>query len=203
MKKIKKYSIIIIFTIVAINSLLYIKYFNNNSNKEQPMGLELNSIIGELKEDDSISQEFLCKYDNFEGIKIFFSTYNRKNKGTLYLYLKDDSGNVIRNVELNLSELKDNSYEVIDIDKINRTKGKSYELQIKGGKGLQEGNSVTLWNSNHKDKSYSINNKVNNGSIVFTLLFNNKPDFKEIILINAFFIFINILLYNIASFLRK
>jgi hypothetical protein len=124
--------------------------------------LKHNIPVGEIHGNIQTGQTFLAEYNGLTGIDVLMATYNRKNTGECIFHLKDDinSNEDLFSQEIDISQIKDNTYFNFDFPKIRDSKGKKIYFYIDAPYS-QPGNAITIW-SNSKD-TYKEGEKIVNG----------------------------------------
>lgn len=192
-----------LLSIILINIVIYLNFFYKNENTTLALGSNLSENVGEILEGNQIEQYFDINQDcDFNGISIMFSTFNRSNDGQTQIQIRDGQ-NVLDEIVLNNKDIVDNNkmqiYFKKDIDE------KSKQLNVKITSNSTVGNSITVWKDTNKKNSGSlyINGKNTQGQIVMDLLIKRKINTFSFIIINIFFIIINLCMGKFISFLKK
>jgi hypothetical protein len=145
--------VVIVLLVYSTSFLRKITVFNH---------LKHNIPVGEIHGDIQIGQTFLADYDGLSGIDVLMATYNRKNTGECIFHLKDDINRTedLFSREIDISQIKDNTYFNFKFPKIRHSKGKKIYFYIEAPYS-QPGNAITIW-SNSKD-TYKEGEKIVNG----------------------------------------
>lgn len=199
----------LVLTILVVNSYYFIKYnyyvgTTKNNYKEFNLGSNLNNNFGEITSKVKINQFFVGNEDNLNRIDIFVSTFNRKNTGITSIKLIDaDTNKVIRDLSIQNSSLKDNSFKTIEFSPVANSKKKVFNLEIKSN--VEKGNAVTVWKDNNVSKNTMllINDKKNDGTIVLKLGYQDRIIIKNVIISNIFFLIVNYFVWKLISFLKN
>lgn len=176
-KDIKNYNKINFLSLIILIILLVIYVFrivpiSKNCSYYHILNEEATTNIGEITDGIKIKQTFKVD-DGINRIAIKFSTYNRKNKGSLEVtLLNKTSKEKIQFWQENISKIKDNDYHEFILDNpIRDTKGMEFELEIKS-KGCKEGNAITIYSSRmdqYEDGKLFINDKEEMKDITFRI----------------------------------
>ena len=102
-----------------------------------PVTIESNPIsvvaVDYLKKDMIIEKEFIVKYNDLNELKLKFATYQKTdNKGLLNIVIiEKESNNKILDKDINIQEIKDNEYYVLNLPHYKIMKNKIYKIRIK------------------------------------------------------------------------
>lgn len=151
---------------IALSALAFIIDDTRNVQSES---LPSSGILGEMTEENSYSQRFVCTEDGLSRIRLLTATYARANEGTLDISLGNESGELIQSWEVNASSLPDNSYADLALDnKITDSNGKVFFLKITSDS--PEGAAPTMYTTNYGGSAgLSINGEEQNFSLCFML----------------------------------
>jgi uncharacterized membrane protein len=161
--------------------------------------------VGELTEDTTLEQTFVCPYDNLERVSIFLATYNRHNSGQIKFTLLDSGEEkIIYSEVVNTKWVNDNAYQELKFTPIHDSKGKKFAI-ILNSIDSKPGKSITAWMTKNKSefaKSLSINHNNLEGSLLLKLAFYSSCSFFLVFLglltltfISLFVRFDNLVLY--------
>lgn len=126
------------------------------------------SIVGELTNDNTVTEKIISPYKNLKSISIQFANFsNRKNSGTVEISLYKDN-KLIDNVLYDASSINDGEYLILPIHS-NIDIGDELILKIFSSDG-ESGSSVTCFTSNN-----SLLDKLGN-----KLFINNIPSDKHL-----------------------
>lgn len=134
--------IALLFFIAAEKKIKYTDY-----NKTP---LLTNDVIGEIVDNDIITQDFSYDGDYLQTIILKGATYSRKNTGQLFLELWNGE-ELVTKKQFDVSKLKDNSNLVIDIKHVSISN--AYKLVL-FSKDCTYGNAVTFYTEEMEDSSY-------------------------------------------------
>ena len=99
---------------------------------------------GKITNETSISQGFVCPYDQVTAVTLRVSTFqNPFDQGQAVLTLADESGREIARQETPLSELKDKGPLTFHFELLENAMGKAYTLTA-AGKELPQGQAYSL-----------------------------------------------------------
>lgn len=88
-------------------------------------------IVDGILEDTELSQSFEADEDNLRGVSLYISTF-QKQITTPYMFVlkKENDLSVIREVQLDVSKISDNSYYDIMFEPIENSKGQKYSISL-------------------------------------------------------------------------
>ncbi|CAH0122352.1 hypothetical protein PAE9249_04902 [Paenibacillus sp. CECT 9249] len=200
-------AIIILVTVILVNSIIFFKANTDKNNEYEvaKMGTELSENIGEITPDVLIEQSFISDQNDLSQLNLFFSTFNRLNNGETIIQLLDgETKEIIRKININNEEITDNDFFNIKFDPITNSKNRKLILNIKSY-NTDSLNAVTIWIDRTKSKNsgLKVNGLHEEGSIVFDLIYENKINLQDILWTNVFFVFLNILISRLFIFLKR
>ncbi len=146
-------------------------------------------IAGGITEGMQVAQSFVATKDNLRGFSLRFATYIRINYCTMKIELLDSDNNVVFSDLFYGEDLTDNTLCDFMFDKIENSKGHTYNIVITGI-DVPLSNEITMYlspNDVYANGTFSINGEVCEGDTPF------KIYYEEISLI-VFNIISNILL---------
>lgn len=107
--------------------------------------------LGEITQNESLRQSFLCEFDTLEALTVTVGTMARANTDTILAEILDDKENVIYTTELNTAQMKDNSeYSIVIDPSIPNAKDRYFGLRLTSLHGTTR-NSVTFYYGNSVD----------------------------------------------------
>jgi hypothetical protein len=131
--------------------------------------------IGCIKKDTRFIQEFYSPKANLNGIYLYISTYRQKIVTPYKLIIKDENRNhIIREVNLDIHRIKDNSFFDIMFDPILDSKGKKYCFTITPAK-YTVNTPITLAlgeDNNYKDRKTILNGVTLKKAIFHNLIYS-------------------------------
>ncbi|MBR0368539.1 MAG: DUF2142 domain-containing protein [Clostridia bacterium] len=123
------------------------------------LGVDIRSIESELSRGTVLTQSFVAPGDNLKGFDIRFATYKRPVICRFTVSVVDESGHTICKEDVDSSELSDFQYRHFDIPVQADSKGKQYEIRLRGVNG-KPGSSTKVWGRTHNgDDAVRINGK--------------------------------------------
>lgn len=186
MHKKKKDLLLIIFLMIIVNLIVYVRFIKYPIIQEQIIGEQLSELTGEINNNNSISEQFIAKDNAIKEISIFFSTYNRENTGITKLEVLENNKSIYH-TDINNKDILDNEYYNINRDIVEVKKGEKYELVISSD--LQEG-GVTAW----RDKE---------NHLVAKITYEVPMTWLYLIKINLIFLILNIFIVKFIRYLRS
>lgn len=123
----------IIYTILSIVVLFGVSYIYAHIDKNSYL-YDRNADTGTyygtgiLMQEEEVSQTFVAKEDNIDGINIKVSITGNVENVVLHYTLIDEATGTRSEATVKASELENNKFNHLPIDKIIGTKGKSYKL---------------------------------------------------------------------------
>lgn len=191
-KRIDVKNLVFVIVIVAIFISVLLVYYDDFKTKYTNK-IPNSESIGEIIQEEIISQDFTCEYDGLSGINVFFATYARKNHCTLTAKLFSDE-DLIQIWEIDCKQLADNSYYSLKLDKIiKNSKGKNYHLYFESDG--EEGNAITIYKNTSGDY-YGLkicDNKVDGESLCYQLQYSTITDVRAVKII-VFFVSVCVLI---------
>ena len=122
-------------------------------------GVEFAGIQSELSRGTTLSQYFVAPGDNLKGFDIRFATYKRQVICRFTVSVLDEGGRAIFKEDVDASELSDFQYRHFDIPVQADSKGKQYEIRLRGVNG-KPGSSIKVWGRTpNGDDAVRINGK--------------------------------------------
>jgi hypothetical protein len=206
----KKVILTIVVSIIISNCFIYItkdyapiadKYKFSKMN----LGSELSQNLGEITSGIEIRQSYVAKNDNLLGLTIFVSTFNRNNTGNMIVKILDGDGvDVLRTIQINYSELKDNQYHEIKFPVLKETKDKVFIISITSD-SVETNNAVTIWKDQKQFENTLLfsNGKIISGTLVGDLIYENIIDLKTRVIINFVVLTLNLLALKLFLFLKR
>lgn len=168
---------ILVFWIIfflAVNPLGEDKLAQYSQSAENVGGLYRKGITPSITESFSLSQTILPYTDNLTRIDVPFSTYARTNNSKFSFAIFDSDKNELYSETIDASTLSDNSYYTFDFPTIKDTKGKRFEIIIKGIDGKEE-NSITTWIKDTDNDTFAyINGVKQEGILDMILVYENR-----------------------------
>jgi len=101
---------------------------------------------GEVTKGRTFEQTFVAKGRTLEAVDLQFATFARQNSGLLLLEVLDQSDHEIARLERALDGIKDNAWEVFQLNDAKLHKGATYRLRLTSPTG-QTGNAIVWWAS--------------------------------------------------------
>jgi len=203
----KKYIFIIFLTLIFVVGFNFLRYnvngfLNNQKTTIQIVENQLKVPVGEITNKLIISQDFIGSRRNLSGLDLFFSTFNRKNDSAVTVQIVCNN-KVLRAKTIDTKNLKDNSFYHLDFDPIFDSNDKALTLKIISGESKAE-NAVTLWkNPTNENYKIKINDKIEEGSLVFNLKYTNTFNLISSILSGIIFCVLNCGLIRLLTFIRE
>ncbi len=142
-----------------------------------PVTIESNPIsvvaVDYLKKDMIIEKEFIVKYNDLNELKLKFATYQKTdNKGLLNIVIiEKESNNKILDKDINIQEIKDNEYYVLNLPHYKIMKNKIYKIRIKV-KNIEEESLIGIYGYTSESEKMFINGQETNNNI--TIIYNTK-----------------------------
>ena len=118
---------------------------------------ESGEVVGLIKNNYEIKQEFTSELDEIDSISIKYANYQNKiENGTIDVNIYDESNNLIYLNKFKLSKLDDNQTINFDFDIINNAKGKKFYLELKSSE-MNDDDFFTLY-ATPNDKNILVGN---------------------------------------------
>lgn len=183
----KKNTIFLIFFTVLLNIIIYLRFYQFPISTIQTIGSELYEITGDINRENFVEQEFIAKGTSIDSIKLFLSTFGRKNTGSTFIDILDKDNNVIISSSIDNERVVDNNYSITKFKKNDLEKEKIYKIKIYSTNNIQ---GITCW----KDKY---------GKLISNINYNVELNFKYIIIINIIFIIVNIGVIKLVKYINS
>jgi hypothetical protein len=132
--------------------------------------------IGEVVDGKNITQTFKAKFNGLSAVSVKMATYARLNRGSINFSVRDDSGKVLRETNIESKSLLDNVYYNFKFDPILDSKDKTFYLNIRSD-GASIGNAVTAWASivnNYTDGGLYQSGVLTGHCLAMTIYFDPK-----------------------------
>lgn len=150
-----KFSLVKICSIVLVLYIAFCALFfgiaqyqmKYTSDQEISIADESSMVLGELYDGAEIIQTYVPSLQYIRGVNLLFSTYGRENTGQALVSIVDpDSGRVLAEQDIELSEVEDNQWYALRFSDAVRTSeitGGIVEIHVKFVSG-EPGNAVTM-----------------------------------------------------------
>lgn len=140
--------------VIAVFALLIVLYFvvkTDDFLTVQSEETEQTDFLPEITEGRHYSQEFLCDKNGLCKIRLYLSTFGRKNFSTLTVRLLNEDGDVLNTWDVDCSLLNDKAYQTFALDnKISDSGDKKFYLELTSD--AEAGNGVTVGCSTKAEK---------------------------------------------------
>lgn len=157
----EKIPYILILTLFFILAIFLNKPFKNENSSysnfnSKGCSYASNHFVAGTK----VKQNFYSVDDNLVKVGIHANTQDKKITSNINVEIKEvESDKVILNQDINLANLSNNSYLIINLEKQENSKNKEYEITITSIDGTPE-NSILLWQAPNDESTgeiYEIN----------------------------------------------
>ena len=144
----------ILFILILVFSPLKKETNNINTGTDEVIPYE------KMKNNETYSQKIKCTLESTKKLSLKFSTFGAKNdKGILNLKLYSEDGNLIKNNDVTLSDIDDNSYYNIVSNEALCQKNEYVILDMSYSE-YYKNNSLTFWFTyDNIDEALKINDK--------------------------------------------
>lgn len=129
------------------------------------------AVLGEVYGSITVGQSFVSTYAGLDAIAVLMATYSRTNTNDLVFHLRHsvESGQDIRTIVTNSSQIVDNSYHTFAFPAIPDSEAQSYYFFIESPRATP-GNAVTVYyttSNAYADGSAYVNHKPIVGDLAF------------------------------------
>lgn len=167
--------------VLLVDSIFKDKNFEGINRNPYKVGINIGkstSVVGEIFGSKRIVQSFVGEHDNLSRVQILLATYMRKNRGNLEVSLltdPNDTTTTLRKITLDCSKMNDNDWVDFYFDTVEKSRGVTYYLQIRG-LNCTSGSSITAYyNANLSIRGeLSINKSKFRGSLCFKVYYLNR-----------------------------
>lgn len=171
---------------IITNALIYFRYIRFPETKIQNVGQGLSKPSEQIADNYTIGQRFIPEGKAIDSLSIFFSTYNDSARGFTNVSIVDPATDKKTfSIDLNNEAIKDNDYYSIDLNGLEMD-NKEYLLVLTS----LDSPGLSVW--------YDDDGKIN-----FKLNYTNSIGLNEVIVINLFYLFLNIGFICLLKFLKN
>jgi len=161
-----KFIIILLFIVLQVY-LIFLKRHDALDIDVFPNAVPSHKIYDEHK----IGQTFIAQRNNLTRIDVKFATYGRDNDKNIYFRLWEQTPirKLVEEIEINASELKDNSYKSFKLKPQRHSKGKTYAF-IFSSPGSNPDNSISVWMNKiniYREGDCLLNDTPTHGDLIF------------------------------------
>ena len=163
--------------------------------------------------DNKIGQTFTAQRNNLARIDVNMATYGRDNDKNVYfrLWEQNPRKKLAAEIEINASEVKDNSYKSFKFKPQRHSNGKTYSF-IFSSPGSNPDNSISVWmnkNNIYRAGDFLFNNTPSGGDLNFRV-YSKRPISSELgrivrnyhgIFGSIFFLILSIVFFEVISIL--
>ena len=162
--------------------------------------------VGEILEGKVLEQKFTSTVSTIESINLNVGTYNRVNKGTFHILLKDDAGDVLAKCVIEMDKLINGENEIKFHPEVNVDIGKKYVLSIFTS-GTEKGSSVTVYYGpaqGNFDLEYS-NKQLSSQELMYSISGKIYDPLGKVLKIGTFLIllFLGLYIIHVLDYRKK
>ena len=133
--------------------------------------LQSKKLLGEVYDGEKVGQTFVAEHNNLSCIELILATFDRKNKGNFFFYLRSGVGSDedYFKCKVEMQKVKNNEYFRFEFPKIKDSKKKKYYFFIEAPK-TKQGNAISILSSFmdfYENGEKIINGKAVHGDLVF------------------------------------
>lgn len=151
LKKLNIWMRLLIFGLALIVILSGIYFFlgkkdlTNIKYEETYANVNTTQDLGELTDSSVVTQSFTLNANVIDGINVKFATYGHIPEGKVTVNFQTDTGDVLKSVDINAKDIKDNEIYYFDFEKsLKVNKGEIYYL-VFNFSGSTSTKAATLW----------------------------------------------------------
>ena len=166
----KKYIVLVLLMVLMAEAIYILPVMLKLREKEHVSGVNLVRLSEPVSEDNTVEMDLTGDGGRMESLSIFFSTYNRVNKGTLHIRLYKGS-ELEDETAVFLEEIRDNSFFEVKNFHPEMENGQLYRLVLSADN--DENSGISVWfdeNDNlvcsfHSNEVLAVSKIVNTGAV--------------------------------------
>ena len=149
--KLLQIGVVLIMLLSIVYFIVSMPQLKNKYYTEPYANQENEETLGEFVGKANIVQTIIAHGDYVKGIGVEFANYQTIPTGTVTITVKNESGDILKEQNINADQIPDSEYFYIQFDEIKsveRGEKLSIIFDCEGGK---KGSAITLWTSTAKD----------------------------------------------------
>ena len=203
LKKDVKFFLVLIIAVLVITAISLYKLnisdnLYNYGNQFDESKINEYATIENISENEEINQKFVAKENNLEIIYLQFNPFKDEANidGNAIIGLKDENGNIIKEVNIKYNDIRENSNYKFKFDIQKDSKDKEYNLYVKFIDKMENNNFYSIrYDNKISDEGLTINGNTINGKLCYKDLYKDED---KTFIYNAFLIAI-VLIVLISS----
>lgn len=188
----KKIRFIIVIIILCVFNVVYSFVTKEEKIYNSKISSSDYSNVGGMYNDQTVSQQFHCNYQNLSELTLRFATYDRDNYGEIrYEILDKEDNNIVAEGNIDISKIANNEFNIIKFNSIEDSKDKDYILYLNTRDSIGD-NVVTIYSTESDNAAdvLLIDEEIQqNTSLVMTVVCKNVFDVETFVVLICFEIY--------------